>query len=146
MAKSSKATPDRKSRQKFFEQIPPATREAFRKYAEQFRGDEDPPVTAPEPAPDPAPPATAPAEHIEQQAQADDQPNDGWQAERVKVKLDQLVSEGIVVQQKTRLELRRLIEAKFETERKAMLQQGLAPPPIPSRKVINAVIRKYQQS
>jgi hypothetical protein len=141
MAKSSKPT------RKFFEQIPPATREAFRKYTEQFRGDEDPPVTAEPAAQTPAPeqmPATAPAEHIEQQG--DDQSNDGWQAKRVKVKLDQLVSEGIVVQQKTRLELRRLIEAKFETERKAMLQRRLAPPPIPSRKVINAVIRKYQQS
>jgi hypothetical protein len=41
MAKNHKPT------RKFFEQIPFATREAFRKYAELFSGNEDPPASSP---------------------------------------------------------------------------------------------------
>jgi hypothetical protein len=84
-----------------------------------------------------------PPQEVEAHADDNDQQSEGWQADRVHKKLDELEADGIVLKQKTALELRRLVEGKFDNEREKLLAQKLPPPAAtPTRPVINAAIKK----
>jgi hypothetical protein len=63
----------------------------------------------------------------------------GWQAIRVEKKLDMLEGEGVVLKDHTPVELRRMVEGRFDAERRET--HGAPPPAAPSRRVINAVIK-----
>ena len=60
---------------------------------------------------------------------------EGYQADRVGKKLDRLERDGVVLDDHTPMELRRLLELRFEDDRKKL---GLPPP---SRQVMDTVIK-----
>jgi hypothetical protein len=71
-----------------------------------------------------------------QRAEAKDD-EDGYQTVRVEEKLRELKAEGVVLGQHTRLDLRRMIENKFD---KSPRVKGLG---TPSRQAINRVLAKH---
>jgi hypothetical protein len=63
----------------------------------------------------------------------------GWQAIRVEKKLNILENEGVVLENHAPVELRRMVEGRFDAERRET--HGAPPPAPPSRRVINRVIK-----